>query len=58
MKPKSSKGFQLFGRGLVFKQENYPVNNFENWQYDFRVLLCKKSDPSWVKIGFQFSVLR
>ena len=58
MKPKSIKSFRLFGREVALKQENYPVNNFENWQYDFRGLLYRKNNPSWVRIGFQFSVLR
>ena len=58
MKPKSSKAFQLFGRGLVFKQENYPANNFENWQYDFAVLLYRKHDRETVKFGLQFTVLK
>jgi len=58
MKPKSSKAFRLFGRGMAIKQENYPVNNFENWQYDFRILLYRKHSTETVKFGLQFSILK
>ena len=57
MKPESKISFNVFGRELRFRQRNEPANNFENWQYDFAVLLHKKQDRETVKFGLQFSIL-
>ena len=58
MKPESSISFKIFGRKLRFRQRNDFANNFENWQYDFAVLLYRKYDTETVKFGLQFSILK
>ena len=58
MKPESHISFNVFGRELRFRQRNDFANNFENWQYDFAVLLYKKQDKGTVRFGLQFSILK
>ena len=57
MKPESKISFNVFGRELRFRQRNTFANNFENWQYDFAVLLYRKLDRETVRFGLQFSIL-